>query len=332
MTAVQDDCRPPQTRSLQLLGQSVLSRCPRQGADGLTANAGFGGVAAHPRPRQSGARRQWPGRADSRPRPAPPAGRGGILAARAPPGRHLAPRHEGSSPSRGWSRARTLPAHRASRLRRLRGGLARPRRAAAPRGGRQADPAGTGRRQRAREPRGARQRAAGAPGDRRPVRGVCRRRGVLPDLRARPRRDAREADRRGRARRRAGGRDRHRARGRSLPRALARRDPPRRQASERARSPPAAGSAGRRQADRLRRRPPDRRGRADSHRRRARHARLHGARAERGARGGRGGRPLRALARPLRVALGRQPGAGIDAGRDGAADRPHAPAARAPAR
>ena len=62
------------------------------------------------------------------------------------------------------------------------------------------------------------------------------------------------------------------------------------------------------QADRLRRRAPGRRRAADPHRRRGRHARLHGARAGGGRAGRRARRPLRARARALRGAGGRQPG------------------------
>ena len=58
-------------------------------------------------------------------------------------------------------------------------------------------------RRRPRRPRGARDRAPVAPGDRRPLRGVPARRGLLPDLRARARVHPRRADPRGRARRRA---------------------------------------------------------------------------------------------------------------------------------
>ncbi len=87
---------------------------------------------------------------------------------------------------------------------RLRGGVARPRRAAAPRGGRQAGLAGTRRRRRACQPRGARRRPPGPPRDRGPVRGVRRAGRVLPDLGAGPRPDPRSADRRARAVRRGG--------------------------------------------------------------------------------------------------------------------------------
>ena len=114
---------------------------------------------------------------------------------------------------------------------------------------------------------------------------------LLPDLRARPRatRSAQLIAAR-RARRRAGARDRPRARRRARARPRARRDPPRHQAPERARArpPPSAPSGGARRAAKLTDfggAQPRRRGRAHAHRRRARHARLHGARAERGPRG-----------------------------------------------
>ncbi len=147
---------------------------------------------------------------------------------------------------------------------RLRRGLARPRRAAAPRGRRQArsrSPAGGDSERATREALAAAR--LGPPRDRRPVRGLRRGRRLLPDLRARPRRDARRADRRGRAQRRGDPRDRPRARRRASARPRARRDPPRHQAPERARprrprppSPPRSPEPAqlRRQAHRLRRR------------------------------------------------------------------------------
>ena len=80
----------------------------------------------------------------------------------------------------------------------------------------------------------------------------------------------------------------------------------------------------------------------DAHRRRARHARLHGARAERRPGGRPAGRPVLARARPLRGAVRRQPGAraarpppprGGSGGRSRRSSRaPQRPAARAHSR
>ena len=70
---------------------------------------------------------------------------------------------------------------------------------------------------------------------------------------------------------------------------------------------------------------------AHAHRRRRRHARVHGARAGRGPRRRRRGRPLRARARPLRGARRGQPGARARRGVHGAARRRAPSGARAPA-
>ena len=93
------------------------------------------------------------------------------------------------------------------------------------------------------------------------------------------------------------------------PRSRPRRDPPRHQAPERAHPPPRARrttAEGRIAAAKLTDfggAQPARRGRADAHRRRARHARLHGARAERGPRGRRAQADLYSLALVLYEAL-----------------------------
>ncbi len=133
------------------------------------------------------------------------------------------------------------------------------------------------------------------------------------DLRARPRRDPRSADRSRGAGRRGGARDRPRAHRRPPACPPARGGASRHQAPERARAAlrrgahrPGAGRAGttepdrHRQADRLRRRAPRRRGDPHPHRGRARHPRLHGPRADGGSRGRRARRSLFARARPLR--------------------------------
>ncbi len=177
---------------------------------------------------------------------------------------------------------------------------------------------------------------------------ACAERGhLLSDLRAGPRRDPGSADRRRGAVRRGGDRNRDRARRCAPARARAGGDPPRHQAAERVgvrrrRSRPNPGVAcvpgarvrercSDREADRLRRRAPRRRGVPHPHRRRAGHARLHGPRADRRRRGRRGGRPLLARAGSLRGAQRRQPRARPDACRHGAAHRRAAAAVGAPA-
>ncbi len=86
------------------------------------------------------------------------------------------------------------------------------------------------------------------------------------------------------------------------------------------------------EADRLRRRPPHRRGRADAYRRRRRDARLHGPRAGRRPGGGRARRRVRARRRALRGVRRRASRPRRHADRDGAADRHAARAARPPSR
>ena len=138
----------------------------------------------------------------------------------------------GARPGRA-RRPGSLPAAPPARHRRVRDRVARARRAPRPRR-RDQDPPARARRRRALRARGPRRRAARAPGNRHPVRGGGRRRGRVPGLGARPRRDARPAPRRRSAigpRRRA---DRDRAVRRARPRPRARRRPPRRQAVQRA--------------------------------------------------------------------------------------------------
>ena len=121
------------------------------------------------------------------------------------------------------------------------------------------------------------------------------------------------------------------ARRRARPRPRARRDPPRRQAAERDRPRRGGSAARRRQAHRLRRRAPGRRGAADAHRRRGRHARLHGARAGRRAPAAARRRPLLARARALRGAGRRQPRQGGEPAATAAARHRLAPLRRAAA-
>ena len=104
---------------------------------------------------------------------------------------------------------------------------------------------------RAGHPRGAGHRAPVAPRDRRPVRGVRRRGRLLPDLRARPRDDARALIADDELEDERDPRDRPRARRRARPRARPRRDPPRHQAPERARARRAPRAARERAAAKL---------------------------------------------------------------------------------
>ena len=212
------DCRPPPLTNLQLLGQCAFS---------CRARAGSG-----PADGERGSR--W-SRRDTLVQ-APPGERHAAQGCASHAARRARVAPERRAARRRRARARPLPPARAARRGRLRRGLARARRAAAPRGGRQADPA---RRRTATATRASREALATARLSHPAIVALyeaCAVRGrVLPDLRARRRRDARAADRRRRARRRGGARDRHRARRRALPRARPRRDPPRHQAPERAR-------------------------------------------------------------------------------------------------
>ena len=164
--------------------------------------------------------------------------------------------------------------------------------------------------------RGARRRPSRAPGDRHAVRGGGRRRGRLPGLGAGPRRDARRAAGGRPAVRSRRGAHRDRPVRRARPRPCPRRDPPRRQAVQRAGSRASHDSRAAGPADRLRSGARARRRHADPHRRRHRHRGLHGARAGPGPARRRGRRPVLARAGPLRgaqrhqSAARRRPGVG----------------------
>ena len=132
--------------------------------------------------------------------------------------------------------------------------------------------------------------------------------GALPGLRAGPRPHARRARARGRAQRprrpaRSASRCATRSSTRTSAASMHRDVKPQNVIVPDAPREPRRGQAGR-----LRRRAPGRRRAADPHRRRRRHARLHGARAGRRRARRRARRPLQPRARALRGAGGRQPG------------------------
>ena len=226
-------------------------------------------------------------------------------------------------PACAAARAGPLPPRRAARVGRVRHGLRGRRRAARPRRRGQGHPDRARRRPSARRarrwpPRGSTTRAssrvfdAGEDGEARYLVSELVRGRTLDRARGR---------RRAVGPRRAAGRARAGRRARARPRP--RRHPPRRQAAERDRPRPPALRALGGEADRLRRRAPGRRRVAHAHRRRRRHARLHGPGAGRRPAGRRARRPLLARARALRGPRGREPGA-----RPAARPRPRAGSGR----